>query len=390
MLPHCPPLSPMLARAVDEIPEAMAYEPKWDGWRCLIFVDDDQVSLWSRRGTEMTEDFPELVAAARASLPSDCIVDGEVVIISAGRLDYTKLATRHAAGDKAAGLAVRHPATFLAFDLLAVGADDLMPQPQWLRRDLLLTLLEGTTGPIVPSPSTTDRALAQEWFDHFEQFGFDGVVAKQQHATYTPGARTVFKIKHRQTADVVIGGYRLDRNSTPERPSLGSVQLGLHDEHGTLHFVGVAAAFPGEQRRSLAETFDSLRLAPGSPEYRAHPWHPTRSGEARIPADVGKRGIDCVHLVEPMLVCEVTHEATTPAPIPGVPDLVRFRSNATVQRWRNDKSPYECTFAQVRREQAAPGAGLADWLSTTRDEGPVPVPISTVPIGDNQQPDERG
>ncbi|GAB3705005.1 ATP-dependent DNA ligase [Mariniluteicoccus flavus] len=354
MLPIAVPLTPMLARLVDAIPHGMAYEPKWDGWRALLVRDGDDVRLWSRHGTDLTAYFPELVAAAHA-LPDRCVIDGECVVIAGDRLDYTRLASRHSTAARAPQLAREMPASFVAFDVLCFDDTSLLDQPWSVRRGVLEALAEPWDGPLLLSPVTYDHDVAEDWFAHFEAAGLDGVVAKPLDGRYLPGARAILKIKHRRTADVVVGGFRLDRNSSTAHPSLGSLVLGLVDDRGALHAVGVCAGFPGAKRRELAEMLGALRLERGSAEFDAHPWSPAsgvRTG-ARLPDGVSRwsQPREEVHLIAPMLVCEVSFDA--------LHDGVRFRSNADFLRWRPDRTPESCGFDQV---EVPPGLRLSEVL----------------------------
>lgn len=337
------PLTPMLARSADAIPPGMAYEPKWDGWRCLLARDEQGVRLWSRRGTELTAHFPELVAAATAQLPERCVVDGEIIIINGDRLDYTRLAGRLSDVSRAPTLARESPATLLVFDLLQLDEHPLLDLGWQVRRELLEQVGEQLEAPLLLSPVTRDEELAQDWFAQFEGAGLDGVVAKPVTGRYAPGERGWLKIKHRRTADVVVAGFRLDRTSTPQRPQLGSLLLGLYDGQDQLHTVGVSAAFPGSLRGELAELFAGLELQPGDPAYQEHPWSPQSAAGTgvRVPDHVTRwnRPRDQAHLIWPPLVAEVAFDQ--------LHDEVRFRSNALFLRWRADKDPLDCRFDQL-------------------------------------------
>ncbi len=337
------PLTPMLARVAEHIPAGMAYEPKWDGWRCVLARDGGEVRLWSRHGTELTAHFPELVAAAAEQLPERCVVDGEIIIIAGDRLDYTRLAGRLAEVSRAATLARESPGTLLIFDLLALDEHQLLDLPWEVRRELLEEIGDGLQAPLLLSPVTRDEELAHDWFDRFEGAGLDGVVAKPLGGRYAPGQRGWLKIKHRRTADVVVAGYRLDRTSTPERPQLGSLLLGLFDEQDQLHAVGVCAGFPGAIRGELAEMFAALEQHPGDPAYEGHPWSPRSAARTgvRVPDHVTRwsRPRDPAHLIWPPLVAEVGFDQ--------LHDEVRFRSNTQFLRWRADKDPLDCRFDQL-------------------------------------------
>lgn len=342
MLPIDLPLTPMLARAEQAIPAGQAYEPKWDGWRALLARDGDDVKLWSRHGTDLTAYFPELVIAAEF-LPDRCVLDGEIVVIAGDKLEYTRLATRHATAAKAPQLAVQFPASFICFDVLCVGDASLLDEPWHRRRDLLETILDEAPPMLLLSPVTTDLTVAQDWFERFEGAGLDGVVAKPLEGRYLPGQRALVKIKHRRTADVVVAGFRLDRTSTPERPQLGSLLLGLFDDAGVLQFIGITAGFPGAMRGELAAMFATLELPRRTPEFDAHPWAPATAGPlgARVPDHVTRwtQPRDEVHLTSPLLVAEVEYDY--------LHDGIRLRSNANFQRWRPDRTPESCRFDQL-------------------------------------------
>lgn len=346
----------MLARMADAIPPGMSYEPKWDGWRCMVWRDGDEVQLWSRRGTELTAQFPELVAGARTLLPPRCVLDGEVVITDGGRLQYTRLTERNVAGARAAAMARELPATFIGYDIVALGDDDLTGRKQWQRRELLEQLLGGVGWPFLLTPSTTDAGVARRWFDDFERAGLDGVVAKPPDGRYLPGERAIFKIKHVRTADVVIAGYRLDRTSRPGVVSLGSLQLGLFDDSAVLQYVGVCAGFPGARRRELAEMLATITVEQA--DAADHPWAPAQVAAtgARIPEGIGRRESrhnDQVRLIDPLLVCEVDYDH--------LHDDVRFRSNTAFRRFRPDRDPESCTFDQLT---PASGPDLGALLDT--------------------------
>lgn len=353
MLPIPEPIEPMLARPEPVIPRGMAYEPKWDGWRAVVVRDGDAVRVWSRHATELTAYFPEIVAAGRA-LPDRCAVDGELVVIVGDRLDYTRLASRHGTPARAKQLAREMPASFVAFDVLCFDDTSLLDQPWRVRRAALEALADHWAPPFLLSPVTLDRDVAQEWFEHFEAAGLDGVVAKPMDGRYAPGGRALVKVKHRRTADVVVGGFRHDRGSRPGHPSLGSLVLGLFDDRG-LSCVGVVAGFPQRTRRELAEMLGELELPRGSAEFDAHPWSP-RSGRAsgvRLPDGVVRwsEPREEVHLIAPLLVCEVTYDY--------LHDGVRFRSNADFVRWRPDRAADSCRFDQL---EAGPGLRISDVL----------------------------
>ncbi|MGW2995668.1 ATP-dependent DNA ligase, partial [Streptomyces sp. NPDC001193] len=256
-LPVMPPVKPMLAKSVSKIPPGMQYEAKWDGFRAIVHRDGDEVEIGSRTGKTLTRYFPELVTALRENLPARCVVDGEIVIVHGGRLDFDRLTERiHPAQSRVDMLAQKTPASFVAFDLLALGDEGLLDTPLADRRSALTDALSTARPPVHLAPATTDPALAQEWFERFEGAGLDGVVAKPLDLPYRPDARLMFKIKHERTADVVIAGFRFHKSG----PIVGSLLLGLYDAGGGLQHVGVCAAFPMKRRAELVDELAPLRM----------------------------------------------------------------------------------------------------------------------------------
>ncbi len=252
-----PPVKPMLAKPVAKIPPGMQYEAKWDGFRAVVFRDGDEIELGSRTGKPLTRYFPELVEALRGRLPARCVLDGEIVIARDGHLDFDALTERiHPAASRVALLAERTPASFVAFDLLALGDEALLDVPLADRRALLVKALSGVTAPVHVAPATTDPGVAREWFEQFEGAGLDGVIAKPLDLRYRQNERLMFKIKHERTADVVVAGYRFHKSG----PVVGSLLLGLYDDEGTLQHVGVAAAFAMKRRAELVEELERLSL----------------------------------------------------------------------------------------------------------------------------------
>jgi ATP-dependent DNA ligase len=334
-----PPVKPMLAKSVSEIPADGSYEPKWDGFRAVIFRDGDEVEIGSRNEKPMTRYFPELVAAFKAELPERCVLDGEIVIATDSGLDFEALQQRiHPAASRVNMLSIQTPASFIAFDLLALGDDDLTDEPFVRRRATLEQALAGVGAPVHITPATTDRDLAQRWFAEFEGAGLDGVVAKPLDAGYQPDKRTMFKIKHERTADCVVAGYRVHK-SGPN--AIGSLLLGLYTENGTLASVGVIGAFPMARRRELFE-----ELQPLVTDFEAHPWNwgalpdanrTPRSGETSR-WNVGK-DLSFTPL-RPELVVEVRYDHMEGA---------RFRHTAQFARWRPDRTPSSCTYEQLDR-----------------------------------------
>jgi ATP-dependent DNA ligase len=332
-----PPISPMLAKSVPSIPSGASYEPKWDGFRSICFRDSDQVELGSRNERPMTRYFPELVAAVRAELPDRCVIDGEIVIATDHGLDFEALQQRiHPANSRVRMLAEQTPASFIAFDLLALGDQDYTRQSFAERRATLVEALAGSGPSIHVTPATTDLAAAQRWFDEFEGAGLDGVVAKPLTITYQPDKRVMFKIKHERTADCVVAGYRVHKSGDD---AIGSLLLGLYTDDGTLASVGVVGAFPiAERRRLFAE------LQPLVTSFAGHPWDwaaheagertPRRNETSRWNAG---KDLSFVPL-RPERVVEVRYDHM---------EGRRFRHTAQFNRWRPDRDPRSCTYAQL-------------------------------------------
>ena len=338
-LPVLPPVAPMLAKSVPDIPAGMCYEPKWDGFRSVIFRDGDEVEIGSRNERPMTRYFPELVDAVRAEFPPRCVVDGEIVLATETGLDFEALQQRiHPAASRVALLSARTPASFVAFDLLALGDDDLTGRPFAQRRELLERALGGARPPVHVTPLTTDADLARRWFEQFEGAGLDGVVAKPADGTYEPDKRVMFKIKHVRTADCVVAGYRLHK-SGPE--AIGSLLLGLHSADGSLASVGVIGAFPLAQRHSLF-----TELQPLVTTFDGHPWNwAEQFAGTTNPRDYGgsrwNNGKDLSFVpLRPERVVEVRYDHMEGS---------RFRHTAQFNRWRPDRTPESCTFDQLDR-----------------------------------------
>jgi ATP-dependent DNA ligase len=337
-LPVMPPVAPMLAKSVREIPDVGHVEPKWDGFRTIVFKDGDEIVLGSRNERPMTRYFPELVDALRDNLPPRCVIDGEIIIVTGERLDFDALQQRiHPAESRVRKLAAETPASFIAFDLLAIGDTDLMAQPFSERRRRLVDALAGAEDPIHLTPATADLAQAKEWFSRFEGAGLDGVVAKPLDAAYQPDKRTMFKIKHERTADCVVAGFRWHKSGDV----VGSLLLGLYNEQGTLQHVGVVAAFPMARRASLVAELDPLRAA----SLAEHPWgawaDESAQGDSRMPGAVSRwnagKNLSFVPL-RPELVVEVAYDHM---------EGDRFRHTTQFRRWRPDRDPSTCTYAQL-------------------------------------------
>ena len=260
-----PPVQPMLAKATGDIPAGLFYEPKWDGFRSVVFRDGDEVEIGSRNERPMTRYFPEVAAAIRASLPERCVVDGEIVVPGEKGLDFWALQQRlHPAASRVNMLAEATPASFIAFDLLALGDDDYTGRPFHERRAALEGALAGASPPIHLTPMTRDRELAARWFELFEGAGLDGLIAKAPDSTYQPNKRVMVKVKHVRTADCVVAGYRVHKSGPGV---IGSLLLGLYRDSG-LASVGVVAAFPMARRRELFEELQPLVTG-----FDGHPWH---------------------------------------------------------------------------------------------------------------------
>ena len=339
-LPVMPPVAPMLAKAVKDIPEGdFSYEPKWDGFRSIIFRDGDEVEIGSRNEKPMTRYFPEVVEAVRANFPERAVIDGEIIVIgeSGDRLEFETLQQRiHPAVSRVTMLSKKTPARFVAFDLLALGDDDLTRQPFAERRAALERALADAQAPIHLTAVTGDPAVAGQWFEQFEGAGLDGVVAKPNKINYQPDKRVMFKIKHERTADCVVAGYRVHK-SGPD--SIGSLLLGLYNDDGDLMSVGVIGAFPLARRKELF-----AELQPMVTTFDDHPWAwAKQEAGIRTPQNsVGSRwnnGKDLSFVpLRPELVVEVRYEHM---------EGIRFRHTAQFNRWRPDRDPRSCTYEQL-------------------------------------------
>lgn len=336
-----PPVSPMLAKLSRELPEGdVRYEPKWDGFRCIVFRDHDEVELGSRNERPLTRYFPDVVAAAREQLPERCVIDGELVIAGPNGLDFDALSQRiHPAKSRVDMLASTTPASFVAFDLLALGDRDLRETPFFERRIELEKALEGVEPPVHVTPLTADPSVARDWFERFEGAGLDGVVVKSSGLAYLPGERAMWKVKHERTGEFVVGGFRWYQ---ADPTVVGSLMLGLYDGPDLEH-VGVIGAFPAMQRRQLVEELAVYR-DPG-PD---HPWanwmewmDAGASDGRRLPGGLSRWNAHkdlSFELVRPDLVVEAAYEHLQGR---------RLRHTARFRRWRPDRDPESCTYEQM-------------------------------------------
>ncbi len=353
-LPFDPPLAPMLSTAADDLPggEGWLFEPKWDGFRTIVFRDGDEVFLQSRDEKPLNRYFPELLEPLKAMLPSRCVLDGEIVIAGPAGLDFEALLLRiHPAASRVKLLAEQSPASFVAWDLLALGGEDLRETPLAERRARLENELGGIRPPLHLSPSTLDRALAADWFQRFEGAGLDGVMAKRLDSPYRPGERTMVKIKHTRTADCVVAGFRWHKNGPGTM--IGSLLLGLYDSNGTLHHVGVTSTFTNAVRKQLVEELAPLRVD----VLRDHPWRGWAEAqmEQRMPGASSRwnRGKDLSwEPLRPERVVEVAYDHM---------QGTRFRHGARFLRWRFDKRAEECKYDQLEVTPAFELARVFGW-----------------------------
>lgn len=338
-LPVMPPVKPMLAKPQPAIPPDRLYEPKWDGFRSIIFRDGDEVEIGSRNERSMTRYFPEVVEAVTTHFPARAVIDGEIVVVDRERntLEFEVLQQRiHPAASRVELLARETPASFVAFDLLALDDEDLTGRPFRERRARLEDALAKAAPPVHLTPITDDHALAGEWFDRFEGAGLDGLIAKDPGGTYQPDKRVMTKIKHERTADCVVAGYRVHK-SGPDL--IGSLLLGLYQDDGHLASVGVIGAFPMTQRRGLF-----AELAPLVTTFDDHPWAWAQQEQGeRTPrkaeASRWNSGKDLSFTpLRPERVVEVRYDYM---------EGVRFRHTAQFVRWRPDREPASCTYGQL-------------------------------------------
>jgi ATP-dependent DNA ligase len=341
-LPVMPPVKPMLAKVAASLPEQdpaapeVLFEPKWDGFRAIVFRDGDEVEIGSRNERPLTRYFPDIVEAAKAALPARCVVDGEIVIAQNGRLDFESLQLRlHPAESRVRRLAAEIPAEFVAFDLLAVDEESLMEAPFRERRRRLEEVVTPTRA-VHPTPATADSAVARRWFTDLEGAGLDGIIVKPLDLAYRPDQRVMLKIKHERTADCVVAGYRWHKSG----PVVGSLLLGLYDGDQLRH-IGVVASFTAARRKELVE-----ELAPYRMDDTEHPWTRDREhGPGGAPSrwNAGK-DLSFVAL-RPELVVEIAYDYMEGS---------RLRHTGQFRRWRPDREPRSCTFDQLDRPLVYP------------------------------------
>jgi ATP-dependent DNA ligase len=372
-----PPVLPMLAKRVDAIPpaEGWSFEPKWDGFRAVVFRDGEELLIQSRDGKPLDRYFPELREALLAGLPERCVLDGEIVIADEGGLNFDALQLRvHPAASRVKMLSETTPASVVFFDLLGVGDEDLRAQAFEVRRERLEELMEGPAkdshakfakedakfreverSRLHLTPVTRDRAVAEDWFSRFEGAGLDGVMAKALAGPYTPNKRTMLKVKHERDCDCVVAGFRWHK--TGGQTMVGSLLLGLYDAAGRLQHVGTCASFTEAKRKELAEMLEPYRTAP-----EGHPWAEWGGANAegsRMPGAksrwTGTKDLSW-ELLRPELVVEVAYEHMQGD---------RFRHLAHFRRWRADKAPESCTYAQL--EVVAPQELMEIFKAGIRD-----------------------
>ncbi|MFE5286157.1 ATP-dependent DNA ligase [Nocardia sp. NPDC056611] len=359
LLPVMPPVKPMLAKSVSELPRepGLRFEPKWDGFRCIVFRDGPEIELGSRNDRPLTRYFPELVELLGQALPPRCVVDGEIVVVTENGLDFDTLQQRlHPAASRVKKLAAETPASFVGFDLLALGDEDLTGRPFAERRALLETVLDGAHPGTHLTPITDDPDVAADWFTRFEGAGFDGVMAKASDLAYLQDKRVMLKIKHERTADCVVAGFRWHKDGQ----GVGSLLLGLFDDDGNLHHVGVASSFTAARRKELVDELAPLRKN----ALDNHPWRSWADAAAQAKADgkmpggvsrwTGGKDLSWEAL-RPELVAEVRYEHVMAG---------RFRHGGRLVRFRTDRTPKSCTYAQL--DEVAP-AELADIFAEARN-----------------------
>jgi ATP-dependent DNA ligase len=338
-----PPLEPMLAKLAEELPAgAYLYEPKWDGFRAIVFRGEKDVFIQSRDSRPLDRYFPDLHDALLERLPKNCVVDGEIVIATAKGLDFDALQLRlHPAGSRVAKLAKETPASFVAFDLLASGERSLLAAAQGERRASLEKLLGKARPPLYITPVTRDRDVALDWLTRFEGAGLDGVIAKPVDSPYLPGKRAMIKVKHARTAECVVAGFRWHKSG---KDAVGSLLLGLYDDNGMLQHVGVTSAFTMATRKALVKELARLRKN----AIDDHPWREWAGAAAesnRMPGAQSRWSAGKDLSWEPLRVervCEVKYDHMQGD---------RFRHAAWFLRWRPDKRPQDCRYDQLEVTQ---------------------------------------
>jgi len=343
-LPVMPPVLPMLAKLNREFPdtEGLIYEPKWDGFRCIVFRDGDEIELGSRNTKPLTRYFPELVESLRKNIPERVVLDGEIVIPGSDGLDFDALQLRmHPAESRVKKLSAEIPASFVAFDILALGDDDLTGTPFAERRAALERALQKAKPPIHLTPMTTDVDVAKDWFERFEGAGLDGVIAKPPTLTYQPDKRVMLKVKHQRTVDCAVGGFRMHKDGE----GVGSLMLGLFDDAGNMHHVGVATSFSAARRKELLDELAPYRTTDDA--LGDHPWREWATQEAqqsqRLPGAGNRWNAGKDMSWTPLalgLVAEVAYDGMQGD---------RFRHATQLVRWRPDRTPESCTYDQLDR-----------------------------------------
>ena len=331
----------MLAKRVETLPEGddWRFEPKWDGFRALVFRDNAELLIQSRDEKPLNRYFPELIEPMESTLPKRCVLDGEIVIVRRNLLNFDDLQLRlHPAASRVRLLSQQMPASFVFFDLLCLGNRDLRERPFGERRALLRELLSSARPPLHITPSTDNRDIAADWFRQFEGAGLDGVIAKNVSDIYEPNKRTMLKIKHERDCDCVVAGFRWHKKG--DHDAVGSLLLGLYDDSGTLQHVGVCASFSAEKRRELVKFLKPYRKN-AAKEHPWNNWSKDGDGNGRMPGGQSRwsAGKDLSwEAIRPEVVVEVAYDHMQGD---------RFRHTAQFRRWRPDKKPADCTFAQL-------------------------------------------
>ena len=337
--PIAPPIEPMLAKLAEDVPVGeYLYEPKWDGFRALVFHGGSEIFIQSRDSRPLDRYFPELHDGLLEALPAGCVLDGEIVIATPHGLDFDALQLRlHPAASRVAKLATETPSSFVAFDALAIDGRNLMDRPQTQRRAALEKLLAKTQRPVYLTPMTREREQALHWLEHFEGAGLDGVIAKPVGLTYQPGKRSMIKVKHARTAECVVAGFRWHKSG---KDAVGSLLLGLYDDAGTLQHVGVTSSFTMAMRKQLVKELAPLR----KDAMQEHPWRDWAGAAAessRMPGGQSRWSAGKDLSWEPLRierVCEVKYDHLQGD---------RFRHAAIFLRWRPDKPPADCRYDQL-------------------------------------------